>query len=272
MSNTIINFDSLNGCVYNTGNTYNTYAFNSAYLNLAPNSFNANFTLQTPLRNIKRISLKSIEMPIGFNNIRSSSKTNIIGVSVSYDGTTYRTIYSITLSDKTYSSITTLLNDINTAFATLYPSVNIYFVVNTSGYVTVASATTAIFTGNMYVVGTTLAYILGFRTGLNTLATRLTTAATVYNLNIDNYLNMYITNISAQASNNANGVLNHFKIILNSTNGVVYYVAESNSYKQSIEVNPHIPISSLNILMTDRFGFSVNSSSLDYSFTLSFET
>ena len=271
MSNTIINFDSLNGCVYNTGNTYNTYAFNSAYLNLAPNSFNANFTLQTPLRNIKRISLKSIEMPIGFNNIRSSSKTNIIGVSVSYDGTTYRTIYSITLSDKTYSSVTTLLTDINTAFTTLYPSVNIVFA-NSNGYITVSSTSSAIFTGNMYVVNTNLAYMLGFRNNLNTLATRLTTAATVYNLNIDNYLNMYISNISAQASNNANGVLNHFKIILNSTNGVVYYVAESNSYKQSIEVNPHIPISSLNILMTDRFGFSVNSSSLDYSFTLSFET
>ena len=271
MTFTIVNFDSLNGAIYNNSNTYNTYNFNTSYLNTSPNAFNANFNLQTPLRNVKRIHLKSIEIPIGYNNIRANSKTNIIGVATAYDGTLYTNIYSVSLADKTYSSITVLLTDINTTFATLYPSVNIVFnVVN--GYVTVTSTTSGTFTNNIYIVPTNLAYMLGFRSGLNTLATRLTTSATVYMLNVDNYINMYISNLSTQATYNQNGILCHFKIITNATSGIVYYSSENNSYAQSIEVNSHIPITSLNIVMTDRWGFSLNSSSLDYSFTLAFES
>ena len=83
---------------------------------------------------------------------------------------------------------------------------------------------------------------------------------------------MYITNLSAQASHNANGVLCHFKIITNATSGVVYYSSENNSYIQSIEVNSSIPIQSINVVMTDRWGYSLNSSGLDYSFSLAFES
>ena len=83
---------------------------------------------------------------------------------------------------------------------------------------------------------------------------------------------MYISNLSSQASHNQNGILCHFKIITNATSGIVYYSSENNSYAQSIEVNSHIPITSLNIVMTDRFGLSLNSSGLDYSFTLAFES
>ena len=273
MTFTIVNFDSLNGATYNNSNTFNTYNFNTAYLNTSPNAFNATFNLQTPLRNVKRIHLKSIEIPIGYNNVRANSKTNIIGVATAYDSVTgiFSNIYSVSLADKTYSSITTLLADINSTFVTLYPSVNVVFSL-VNGYITVASSSSAVFTSNIYVIPTNLAYMLGFRTGLNTLATRLTTAATVYMLNIDNYINMYISNLSTQSTHNQNGVLCHFKIITNTTNGVVYYSAESNSYPQSIEVNSHIPITSLNVVMTDRWGYSLNASGLDYSYTLAFES
>ena len=267
----IINFDSLNGAVYNTSNQFNTYNFNTSYLNLSPNAFNANFQLQTPIRNIKRIYLKSIEIPLGFNNIRSSSKTNVIAVATTYDGTTFSNIYSISLPDKTYASISVLIADINSTFLSLYPSVNIVFSV-VNGYITVTSTSSAIFTNNIYIVPTNLSYMLGYRNGLNVLSTRINTAATVYMLNVDNYINMYITNLSAQASHNQNGVLCHFKIITNATSGVVYYSSENNSYIQSIEVNSSIPIQSINVVMTDRWGYSLNSSGLDYSFSLAFES
>ena len=266
-----INFDSLNGATYNTSSQFNTYTFNSSYLNTAPNAFNATFNLQTPLRNIKKIYLKSIEIPIGFNNIRANSKTNIIGVATGYDGTSYINIYSITLADKTYTSITSLISDINLAFATLYPSVNIIFAVSNS-YITVTSSSSSTFTTNIYVVPTNLSYMLGFRNNLNTMATRLITSACVYMLNVDNYINMYITNLSAQATHNNNGVCSHFKIITNTTNGVVYYSSESNSYQQCIEVNHQIPLTNLNVVLTDRWGYSINASGLDYSFSLMFET
>jgi hypothetical protein len=114
--------------------------------------------------------------------------------------------------------------------------------------------------------------MLGFRKSYDILATRSTTAPAVYILNIDNYINMYISNLSTSFSHNQNGILCHFKIILNCINGTVYYVAENNSYEQGIEVNSIMPITELNIVFTDRYGMSLNSSGLDYSATLSFES
>jgi hypothetical protein len=273
MTINIINLDSLNGSTYNTSGQYNTYAFNTAYLNLSPNAFNANFKLKTPLFNIKKIYLKSIEIPIGFNNIRASSKTNIIAVSNSTnaDGT-YKSPYSISLPDKTYSNINTLITDINAAFLALYPTVNIIFAVNSSGYITVSSSTSLTFNLNILVIPTNLSYMLGFRNDSNIMITRLTTAPAVYMLNIDNYINMYISNLSTSHSHNQNGILCHFKIITNCINGTIYYVAENNSYEQCIEINSTIPITELNIVFTDRFGYSLNSSGLDYSCTFSFES
>jgi len=53
MPNTqIINFDSLNGSTYNQSQQFNSYFFENSSLNLAYNSFNANFPLPIPLRNL----------------------------------------------------------------------------------------------------------------------------------------------------------------------------------------------------------------------------
>lgn len=266
-----INFDSLNGSTYNTSNQNNSYTFNISYASLSPNAFNATFQLQNPLHNISKIHLKSIELPIGWNNVRASSKLNIIGVAASCDlSGNYSNVFSISLADKTYTSVSTLIADINSSFLALYPTINIIFSL-VNGYISVSS-TSSIFTTKLYVVPTNLAYVLGFRKLLDVQTTGLTTASCVYNLNVDNYINLYISNISSTHSNNANGVLCHFKIITNAVNGVVYYASENNSYSQSINVNYWIPINNLCVSITDRFGYSINSCGLDYSFTLGFSS
>ena len=56
----ILHFDTLLG----------TYNDNSVY--------DCTFTLSNPLRNVQRIYLKSIELPISFNNIRASNGTNFL--------------------------------------------------------------------------------------------------------------------------------------------------------------------------------------------------
>ena len=286
----IVNLDSLNGCVFNTSNQFNSYTFNTNYLNLAPNAFNATFKLQTPLSNVKKIHLKSIEIPIGFNNVRAASKTNIIAVSADPNNANP---YSISLPDKTYNSVATLISDINAYFVALYPTINLVFGVK-DGYTFVASTSGTIFNTNIFIIPTNLSYMLGFRNTYNNYVnvytatvtdasspfgqfialngTRITNAPAVYLLNIDNYINMYISNISTANTHNANGVLCHFKIITNTINGVVYYVSENNSYSQYIEMNSYIPISELSISFTDRFGYSLSASGLDYSCTFCFET
>lgn len=267
----IINLDSLNGSTYNDSSQFNTYAFNKNYLNLAPNAFNSLFRLQTPLSNVKKIWLKSIEIPIGFNNIRANSKNNIFTVATTYDGTIYTNQYSVALPDKTYNSITTLLADINALFLATYPAVNI-ILTNVNGYIQVTSTSSAVFTGNIYIVPTNLSYMLGFRQAVNTYSLRNTLGAAVYQLNCDNYLNMFITNVSTSQTYNANGINCHFKVILNCVNGTMYYASENNTYTQFIEINSSLPITNLNIIFTDRWGYSLNSSGLDYSVTLAIET
>ena len=55
--------------------------------------------------------------------------------------------------------------------------------------------------------------ILGFTTGIYSSSTITTT--NFYCLNIDNYINLYITNLNSGSDTNANGRLLTFKILLN---------------------------------------------------------
>ena len=264
-----IHFDSLNQ-KYCSSNAFNTFPFDITNPTSCPNAFNCDFALPQPKYNIKKIYLRSIEIPLGFNNVRANSNLHYISIATTYIGGVYSNFYNVYLPDKTYKDINTLLADINTGYALAFPTINIVFSLNASGLVQVSSTSTAIFTNLIYVVSTNLSYLLGFRNNLNTSTTRLTVAAGVYILNIDNYISMYITNVSA-SSTNANQTLCHFKIPLNATNGIVYYNSESASFSQFINVNPSLVIQKLNICIYDRFGFSLHSNNLDYSYSLGLE-
>ena len=95
------------------------------------------------------------------------------------------------------------------------------------------------------------------------------TSVKFYNLNIDDYLTMYITNLSGADITNVNGRLLSFKIPLNAVNASVLYYGESNTFVQTISItDPKFVIRSMNIMILDRFGFPINGGKADYSFTL----
>ena len=109
--------------------------------------------------------------------------------------------------------------------------------------------------------------MLGFNNNVNSTSPIIST--NFYNLNIDNYLTMYITNLSGADSTNVNGRLLSFKIPLNCVNGQVLYYGESSTFIQTISItDPKLILSSMNIMILDRFGYPINGGNAHYSFTL----
>lgn len=256
-----LHLDSFN-IPYSTNQTYSTFIFNSTDKNTCPNAFNVEFKLANAKRRVKNIYLRSIELPVSFPNVRSNSNMNFINVIG--DGTTYK----ITLDDKIYKSINELIDDINIISGILYPTQNIICSLSDStnyGYVKFSSDQLTIVT----VGKTNLGYMLGFRDNIDFTDTNLTIASASYQLNIDNYISMYISNINSKNTNN--NTLCTFKIPLNATSDVVYYTAENSSFAQFTEItNTNLTIDRLNIIFYDRFGYSLHSNH-DWSCTLGFE-
>ena len=78
------------------------------------NPFNTNFVLSETLRNVNKITLKSIEIPISSNNIRSPYST----ISLKYNNA----FFYYTLPSKTYNDIYLFLVDLNTLISGLQTS------------------------------------------------------------------------------------------------------------------------------------------------------
>ena len=88
-------------------------------------------------------------------------------------------------------------------------------------------------------------------------------------MNVDNYLNFYITSLNSGSDTNASGRLLTFKIPLNAINGSVLFLGESNSFHQRISItDPFYVLSKFNIMVLDRFGFPINGGNAHYSFKL----
>ena len=118
----ILNFDT----------TYSTY-INTAS-GLSP--FIASFQLQTPIRKLQRISLLSLEMPVQFNNVRTSitfSYTTALSVSGSF---------SISIN-QTFTTVANLLSYINSQIPTI-SGVSIIFSVSLSNPSQIIAGTTGL--------------------------------------------------------------------------------------------------------------------------------
>jgi hypothetical protein len=224
------------------------------------NPYDVKFILASPMRKVKYIYLKSIELPIGFNNIRTSS-TGLTVFSFTLNSTTY----SVTLTDKVYTNISTLLTDINTLITNLGLSTTITLAVSStySSRVSISLSTSSTLT----ILSTGLSqYVLGMAgqsvTGI------ILTANNNYLLNVDNYINIYLANIPAKSHNNYYGVISSYKVPLNCTSNVVYYQSEQQSFTQFVEItDQHYILSKIHIKILDRWGNVIPSQGLDYSLT-----
>jgi hypothetical protein len=153
---------------------------NSTYTS-ANNPYDCAFNLNIPIKRAKKIYLKSIEIPIGFNNIRTSSN----GLN-NFIFTINSTTYTVILVDKVYTSISALLIDINNQILTWGLSFTIVLSVNStnSNKLTLTLSTSNTIT----ILPTGLSVnILSFTLNQSITGTILN-ATNNYLLNVDNYL------------------------------------------------------------------------------------
>ena len=235
--------------------TFNFDSINSQYSNLDP--FDTRFQFNEPIKNIKRISLASLELPIGFTNIRAANFSNIFTITI---GTITSTI---TLTPNNYTSLITLLTDINTAFTALNLTNTPVFSLS-FGKVVITITSTA----TILITQTTLSkYILGF-SKLNSIGTGIT-ATNNYNLAYDIYINLYINNIPF-ANQTINSQLCSFKIPFSGVGNTIYYLFNNNSFTQYLNLtDKNYNLSYLKVSFYDRFNYAISiNNGLDYSFSL----
>ena len=227
--------------------------------------YNTTILINKSIANIKEISLKSLEMPLFFNNIRSSNNSNLFSFYFTY-GSYNNISIGITIQEYLYTTINLLITNLNSALVLALSSYSGFsFVLSVVNNYYIKITTNA----SNFVLNKTILInnILGFNSGIYNTSTITTT--NFYCLNVDNYLNFYITNLNSGSDTNASGRLLTFKIPLNATNGSVLYLGESNSFNQTISItDPFYVLSKLNIMVLDRFGFPINGGNANYSFTL----
>lgn len=264
---TYLHLDSI-GLPYSTNPKQNSYTIIPGNTQYSPNSFNMVFKLRQPIYNCKRIFLKSFECPLLFPNIRATSDTNFISLNLS------GTVKRITIPDYSYASIDKLLLDLTTYANSQHPSDGITFSLSTSlnaGNVKIVSTANSIV--NVVQTSGNLAYVLGFRSGLNSNTNNTIFAGYKYNLSFDQYLHMYINSIGNSNSQTNSGTLSSFKILLTQSNESLQFVTENSGVSQFIAIsNPTSPINELEISFIDRFGKNLSSYGADYSVSLLFTT
>jgi hypothetical protein len=231
-------------------------------------SFNANFNLSNPLRKVEKIYLKSVELPIGFTNVRTNFNSFVISISTTATNSVYVNT-TITLTNKNYTDINSLLTDINTLLTAR--NINLSFQLNSNNLIQIVKTGTI----NRYYFTTSnlLNIILGFTTS-TALSAVNTTGATITairqpNLNFDNYISLFIKNIPHNSS--SSNQLISFKIPLNSSGNIVYFNSENISFSQYITItDQNLVVDKLSIVVYDRFGNQLTNNGFDYSLTVGF--
>jgi hypothetical protein len=243
-------------------------SYNATKLN--NEAFNATFTILCKYRNVKKIYLKNLEMPIGFPNIRSSNNSNVFSFVLNNN------LFSTTIPQGYYNSISSLITALNTAIASVI-SASYSFVVSvnsTNNIVLTITNVSSPSTPVIYTISpTTLAIILGISTLSNANSLTTTSTNTIYNLSYDNYISMVFTNIpSLMTGANAN-YASSLKVPLNAIPySVYYYITDRNTYDQALTIiDTNFILDTFKIQIYDRFGYQLSNGNLDYSFTLAIE-
>ena len=272
--------DSLNATP-NVASNNSTFPINTNDVRTAPHSFNTVWKMNAPINNVARVYMKSLTLPCLWPNIRSSNGSNTLTVKNGAG-----TAYTITLPDRTYKDITTLLTSINSAFTLLGVSVSFGLydallkviapsdlpdALNTYGNICLQSTDPA-----MTVVSGILAtQILGFSGTLdvrnNTYTQKLFCASNPYNLNYDQYVNMVFYTLPTHNIANQNGTSVSFHIPVPASSGTIMYSSSNLAFDSYLSNETKMPITQIGVVITDRFGYSINSRGIDWSVCLAME-
>ena len=236
---------------------------------MVPTPFKTQFTMTEGLTKFKRVYLKSFEMVHGFVNIRTGSTDTL-------KFTLNGTAYGITLTEKPYSTIDSLITDINTALVGVVTNVTITLA--QTGSLVTPNRLKFTFTGSVRttsfsITNTNLSkYVLRFRKGDDSLIAGVYTAScSNWNLNSDNYILLHIPSLNF-ANTNTSGFPTTFKIPLNSVYNQTLFYQELVSFIQFIDIdNPSLVVKDLIVTINDKYGLNLNPNGNDWSMTLAFE-
>ena len=242
------------------------------------NPMNSTFILKEKLLNLSKITLKSIELPISIFNIRNPY--NFLRFQMIVNGVT--SIKTITMLNKSYIDIFLFLTDLNNLLKDnitlnsdeIIPQFTFSSELNKLIIKTTLNTSSIIFYDEgliFYYLGRINSAILPSKTLISgSLFLNTYTLLFCYNLSFDIYLNMHITNVLTECSNN-NGNPSTFKICVDSITNTINYTGENNSYIKFVNLPMNTNLSNLNIIFYDRYNNPLNNNNYDYSFTLEFE-
>jgi hypothetical protein len=205
-------------------------------------------------------------MPVQFNNVRTS---------ISFSYTTDLLVtgsFTITVN-QTFTNIAALLLYINTQIPTIAGAV-LAFSVSTSNpnqIVINTNGLTALNLINYTDKKQFLKNILGFN-GTENLVGTVLTASSYYNLNLDNYISIYLQNVPHQTTNQ-NQSNSSFKVPLNCVTNSIYFFNQNTSYTPFINVSDNnFVLDKLVVSVFDRYGNNLNPNGGDWSFTIRIDT
>ena len=239
--------------------------------------FNITHTFKSPLKNVKRITLKSVEMPLFYGMIRKNNDSGTISFTFTYNTFVNVTI-SATISPNLHtvsSLITAINNQISGVLnANLYTGVSVvlstvnFFSNATSNLMCSITHNCSSFTLN----DTPLLNILGFVTKRTSLSSPLQSTAPI-NLNaIDNCIYIQVLNIPVSNINMMQTVSSpfSFKIPFNNnfSNGSTLFFNDSTEQQSLYIQNPLYLLDKLDIKVVDRLGYQMTGY---YNWTATFQ-
>jgi len=259
---------------FDTANQWSVQSPTSVFYKTGYHPFNLTIPLPYQIKYVKKIYLKSVELPVGFTNIIDTNTSNLLSMTLSsiFDNFTYS--FSINLPNKNYTSMLTLLSDINTAIASnpivqqnsSHIQVPFFSVSGQKVSINVGSNTS--FTFNDTILSK---FILGFSWNFYIFTGRIYEAASNYNITYDTYLILNFPKLNAKSTGVSQQI--SFKIPYNATYNQIYFDAEYSTFSQNIETtDPNTVIGNLQLNVCDRFGNIINNNGLDWSFSLLIET
>ena len=217
-------------------------------------AYDTTFKLSTTFRNIRKINLVSLEMPIVFTNIRNNT-SNTLTLTVG------GTVYNVVLATQSYTSMQSLINDVNAQLTgTNAPVFSILSGINV--YITLKTTTT-LSIANSILANT----VMGFPQDLN-ITTPISglKAQTVFSLNYDNFISLFL-DIPSTCTSSGNRLIS-YKIPLNAVSGMVFYMANNNTFEQPIIISDqNFVLQQFRIQVFDRFGYQITRG-VDYTFSL----
>ena len=223
--------------------------------------YNLYFPLSSPIANINKIILKSIEMPVSLPNLRSTNTSTIMSLTYSIGAVSNKT-YSFDIGAGFYTGIVPLLSSINNGFTTLNTtsgsgSPTITFASSTNDF----SQTVLSITHNCTSIKFNNTVLTNYILRLPQTASTTSPITTKYlpTLYPETHLYMYIANIPTTIINNKQA---SFKIPLSNgytsaTTATTLFYNDTNEHQTLSITSNTFSLDKLDIRIVDKFGYNI---------------